>query len=331
MRKLIGKYRALNFEQRILLNTVLGLCVSSVLTAGKLLLGIFTDFNLCIVAVYTASLLLAKLECVLGAASDKPFRKTNAITAGLLFAASAVYIGFMCRTLVFPRERTEKDFFHVGLLALISFIELGFALAGIFRTKNRGQYYRNIKIINFCVALIALLTSQIAILDYTSAENVDVYNACTGICVGAVIAVCAVYILISPAASVVGREHNVFVLKERRKNAFDLSRGSFSLLLCKSRVYGSYYYLAHVRGEVVEGDIVRSKSLWKRMPLFWKIVCCVLSEVLIPAWLIGRFVFFLRSAALPQRLEKWMGENGFERIGEDEEQDGDAIRDVQDA
>ncbi len=42
-----------------------------------------------------------------------------------------------------------------------------------------------------------------------------------------------------------------------------------------------------------------------------KILCCILSEILIFAWLAGRFIFFVRSVNLPKRLEKIMTENGF--------------------
>lgn len=111
---------------------------------------------------------------------------------------------------------------YVLLLAFISFVELGFAIAGLIRTKNKGHYYRNIKIINFCVALIAILTTQMSILNIQSETNtVNIANAYSGIGVGCFIALCGVYILFAPKISVINREHNVFVLENREKKQID--------------------------------------------------------------------------------------------------------------
>lgn len=314
MRKLIRKYKDASFEQRIIITTVIGLCFSTVLASGKLVIGLFTDYNLCSIAVYTFAILLAKLECVLGVKSEKrSFKQRNILIAVFLFVSSFVYIGFMCRLFFIERTPKEYSLVYVELLALISFAELGFAVAGLFRTKNKGHFYRDIKIINFAIALIALLTTQTTILDFTGTTNVDILNAYSGIGVGGFIALCAVYILVAPKISVIDREHNVFRLEHADKNTLiDLSAPTAEITLCKSSVYGGYLYRANVQDRRrVDGHIVRGKSLWKRMHVVFKILCCILSEILIFAWLIGRAVFFLRSANIPKRLDKIMIENGF--------------------
>ncbi len=317
MSDLIRKYRALSFEQRTVVNTMIGLFFSFALACGKLVIGFFTDYNLISVAVYTFALLLAKLECVLGVKTERrTFEQRNALTAVFLLLSSLVYIGFMSRMFFIERKIKNNGMVPVLLLAFLSFCELGFAIAGLLRTKNRGHYYRNIKIINFCVALIAILTTQMAILNMQSQTGiVSVVNAYTGIGVGCFIALCAVYILIAPKVSVVGREHNVFLLREKKKNGLlDMNKKTAELLLCKSFVYGSYLYLANIQGEKVDGKIKRGPSLWNRINILLKILCCILSEILLFVWLFGRGILFLRSACLPQRLEKLMRENGFERI-----------------
>ncbi len=317
MSSLIRKYRALSFEQRTVVNTIIGLCFSYALACGKLVIGFFTDYNLISIAVYTFALLLAKLECVLGVKTKRlTFKQRNTLTAVFLLLSSLVYIGFMSRMFFIERKIKNNGMLPVLLLAFLSFCELGFAIAGLIRTKNRGHYYRNIKIINFCVALIAILTTQMAILNMqTETGVVSPMNAYTGIGVGCFIALCAVYILIAPKVSVVGREHNTFFLKEEKKNRLiDMHVETAELLLCKSFVYGDYLYRAKIAGNTVEGDIVRGRSLWQRMHLLLKILCCILSEILLFVWLIGRGILFLRSACLPQRLETIMRENGFKRI-----------------
>lgn len=314
--KAIRTYRALPFERRMLVNTVIGLCFSSALALGKFAIGLFTDYNLVSIAVYTFAILLAKLQCVLGIKSEKrAFRQRNAMIARFLLAASLIYIGFMSRMFFIERKIKNNTMSYVLILAFLSFCELGFAIAGLIRTKSKGHYYRNIRIINFCVALIAILTTQMAILNMeTQTGVVDIGNAYTGIGVGVFIALCAVYIFVAPKTSVVGREHQTFVLRDGTRNRLiDMEKESAALTLCRSRIYGDYVFRASVEKDTVEGDIGRTPSLWKRMHVVWKVLCCILSEILIFVWFIGRGVLFFRSIDLPSRLNNIMEENGFVR------------------
>lgn len=310
----IRMYKELPYERRVALNTFAGLCLSVALALGKLVVGLFTDYNLIGVALYTLGILLAKAECVLGIKNDKKtFARRNALTAAFLLLSSAAYVGFMCRLFFCEREAKNYGMAYVLILAFISFCELGFAIAGLFRARDKGHYCRNIKIANLCVALIAILTTQIAILDMEAAEA-DIYNAWTGIGVGCYIALCAAYILAAPRMSVTGREHNKFVLADADKNGLmDMSGKTAEITLCRSRVYGDYIFRAKAENGAVEGDIVRGRSLWKRMCLPLKILCCILSEILIFAWIFGRVALFFRAADLPSRLGRLMAANGFER------------------
>ncbi len=285
------------------------------------MIGLLTDYNLISIALYTFGILLAKLECVLGTRNgQKDFQRKNLWAAVFLFLSSVLYIGFMSRMFFIERKIKNRAMIYVLILAFISFCELGFAIAGLFRTKNKGHSYRNIKIINFCVALIAILTTQMSILNMMSQTDiVQIENAYAGIGVGCFIALCAVYILIAPKTSVIDREHNKFVLQDAKQNRLiDLKRKEIELTLCKSFVYGDFVFRAKIEGAVVEGDIVRKRSLFRRMPLPFKILCCILSEILIFVWLIGRGILFLRSACLPQRLEARMQKNGFRRVEQTE-------------
>ena len=313
----IRTYRAWPYEQKTVAKTVIGICGSALLAFGKLAIGLFTDYDLVGIAVYTFALLLAKLECVLGLTNDKQtFRRRNTLAAGFLFLSSLLYIAFMSRMFFIERTVRNRGMMYVLLLAFISFCELGFAIAGLFRTKDKGHLCRNIKIINFCVALIAILTTQISILNMHSETNVvHIGNAYSGIGVGCFIALCAVYILIAPKTSVVGREHQRFTLTEPARNhLIPMREAQTELLLCRSFLYGDYLFRATVREELVEGDIVRGKSLWKRMHVLWKILCCILSEILIFVWLFGRAILFLRTIDLPARLTRTMRNNGFQPI-----------------
>lgn len=316
MRKIIRKYRQMSFEQKTILKTIIGMCGSTLLACGKFIVGLFSDYTLCIIAAYTFAILLAKLECVLGAKSSKrTFRTRNLLIGVFLFISSIVYIVFMVLSLFEEHKIKSHSLNYVVLLAFISFVELGLSIIGIFKTKNKGHFYRDIKIINFCVALIAILTTQITILDFTTTENTAAANAYSGIGIGVFIAICTVYITIAPKIGIVGREYNSFELKQASMNKLvNIEKSSARIMLCKSGVYGSFVFDAKIDGNTVSGNIKQEKSLWKRMNIILKIFCCILSELLIFAWLFGRIVLFFRSINLPQRLERKMLENGFIKI-----------------
>ncbi len=316
MKNFFRKYKQIPFEKKIVINTIIGLCLSTVLALGKFVLGLFSDYTLCGIAVYTFAMVLAKTECVLGVKSKKrTFKTRNLLIALFLFFSSLLYIGFSCRTFFYERKIKEYGFFYTVTVAFISFVEFGFALAGILRLGEREHFFRDIKIINFCIAIIAILTTQITILDFQQAVGADIYNAYTGIGVGVFIGICAVYIYFAPRISVIDRGHNVFSLEDMNKNEIvDMNAPTVRIMVSKSKVYGSYVYSAQVRGNIVEGDIVRGSSVWKNMNIFLKILCCILSEILIFVWLAGRLTFFLRSINIPRRLERKMEKNGFTKV-----------------
>ncbi len=309
------KFRSIPYERKIIAYTVIGICFSSLLAGGKLVVGIFTDYNLCAVAVYTFAFILAKLECVLGVKTHRrTLKKRNIYIALFLLFSSLVYIGYNVRLFFIEREAKNYGTGYAVAVAFISFVELGFAIAGLFRTRNMGHYYRTIKIINFGIALTAIYTTQITLLDFNP-TGADEISAFTGIGVGVFITLCSVYILLAPRLSVAGREHNTFILKNPEANKLvDMQSKTFEIVLCKSFTYGDYVYRAEIVNARVEGDIQRSPSLFKRMPLILKIICCILSEILIFVWLAGRAILFVRAAMLPQRLEKLMTDNGFEKV-----------------
>ena len=178
MSNLFRKYTELSFEQKMIVKTILSLCCSAILSSGKLIIGLFIDYNLCIIAVYTFVILLAKLVCIIGLIKRKrDFKRYNLIAAIFLFLSSIFYNGYMCKFILSGHTVKEYSIVYVCLFALISFSEFGFAIAGILQVKDKGLLFRDIKIINLCIALIAILTTQTTILDYNSANIADILNA----------------------------------------------------------------------------------------------------------------------------------------------------------
>lgn len=169
---------------------------------------------------------------------------------------------------------------------------------------------------NLVSALTAIMTAQVALLS-RSEKNANLYNGVTGVIVGSVTVLLAIYVYYAPKISVVGRERNVFRLVDPHKDRLGTKEGgSVRITLCKSVVYGSYVYVAGRTGEFVDGRIVRTAGGWKRLPVSGKIVCIVLSEILVFVWAAGYAVYFFRSLDMPRKLEGIMAGNGWEKTAE---------------
>ncbi len=315
-RSLLHKFRNLPIQHKTALYTTVGLCISAITAGIKFVTGLLTDYNQCTIAVYTVVLLLAKLQCVLGIASDRrTFRVRNGLISAFLLVSALIYTAFMCRQLFIPRSPSTGTLQSVCLLALVSFVELGMAIAGIVRTAQKDHYCRNIKIINFCIALMAILTTQTALLNFQGVSTAATYNSYTGMGIGLFAAACAVYILLAPSISVFGNEHQIFVLIRPDCNtAINVDCPTLCLPLLGSSVYGSYVYQATICNGVLDGRIQRTPSLWKRMSTPLKVLCCILSEILLFVWLFGRFILFLRSVNLHKRLQKTLQSQGFVKL-----------------
>ena len=201
-------------------------------------------------------------------------------------------------------------------ITAIAFLEMGLAIRGLVKTKYRGHYYRDIKIISLISAMTAMMTAQIALLSFSSEEDMSVYNSYVGIAVGVITLLLAIYVYFAPEISLSDRSHQVF----RPPNANVPFLPDGEILLVSSRIYGDYVFRFERKDSLLVGDIVRNPGLLRRMPLGAKIVCAVLSEILIFVWLIGYFITFFRTLNLPLKLQKRMEESGFEKIEESEKE-----------
>lgn len=300
----------MNRQQRLLFNTQCGLYFSALLVLSRLVLGVMGNLQLIGTALYTASILLAKRQCVVGWKKGSDFAKENVVVFVFLFSSSLLYTSFVVLTFLFGRS-AEGNFIQAVLTALISFTELVLSLISLFRLTD-DHYCFNIKVINVCIAFIALRSTQIALLDYTATTNSELPNMLFGIGVGVAVMICSIALLLRPKFSVMGREYNQFKLSEHNGNNF--SEQNIEVVIVKSKVYGSYVYKAQVNDGIARGNIVRNPSLWKSMHVTLKILCIVLSEILVFAWLVGRLVFMFRTINLHSKLVNLMSAVGFTKI-----------------
>lgn len=321
MKGLIKKYKLLPFEERLIITTAITMTTSALIAAGKILIGLFSDFILVVVGIFGVLLLAAKLQCVLGAKKKTGnFKARNSLIALFMLIAGLVYIFYMGRLLIIGGGSERYGTIKAIMTATIAFFEMGLAVYGLIKTKNKGHYYRDIKIISFVSGMTAIMTAQIA-LTSLSDKDTNFYNGITGVIIGVVTVLLAVYVYFAPQISIIDREHNAFrlctpSLNETIKPSAD---GKVELVLCRSAIYSSCVYRAQMSGDVVEGDIVKTVSGFFRLRIEIKIVLLILSEILVFVWLAGYAVYFFRTVNLPRKLEALMADNGFKKIEEDDE------------
>lgn len=144
-------------------------------------------------------------------------------------------------------------------------------------------------------------------------------NCISGINIGVITILLAVLVYFAPKISTVDRHHNVFALTDAARNGIiDMSAVSVGLAVRKSRIYGDWVYKAQIQESRIDGSLVKTDGLLRRLNVAWKIVFIILSEILIFVWLFGYVVHFIRTVDMPKKLDKLMTANGFLLIAVDD-------------
>lgn len=315
MRAFIDKYRGLPYEEKMLYTTKLSMVLNFFLAIGKILFGLFFGFVFCVAGTFNAFMFLAKLECFLGIKTNKrTFENRNKLISIFLFIASIVYIFYMARLVFFDVKVYDYTMFLGIGIAFISFIELGVAIYGLFKVKKAGHYYRNIKIINFCSALTAIVLTQIAILTFTGIQNVNVLNGLSGMGVGVITLLLSIFIYFAPRVSIIDKEHNKYILMKKEDNKLiDMDKKEGVIVLKKDKIHGNYQYCYSVSNDIVDGHINKTKWVWYKWNIYVQILVIVLSEILIFIYAVSRLVYYFRCLRLVKELDEMMINNGFKK------------------
>lgn len=140
---IIRKFRNRTFEEKTEFNTVFSVCLNIILSIGKGIITIITgSFMFLISAGVNLCIGLAKVECYLGIKNNdkgKEFDKRNIKISLLFMIAGLMYIFYMGRLILFDTKIFKYSMFLGINIAFISFVEMGFAIAGIIKVKRSGD------------------------------------------------------------------------------------------------------------------------------------------------------------------------------------------------
>ena len=92
------------------------------------------------------------------------------------------------------------------MIAFVAIVELGVAIYGCLKAVGKGYYFKNVKLINFCSALTAIVLTEVALMTFATPEQGDTtfISGLFGVVVGVIIIIFAVFILIQPKISILG-------------------------------------------------------------------------------------------------------------------------------
>lgn len=311
---IIKNYKSLTFERKLLYKSIVTATFTFLTSVSKILMGFFIDSIYFVVGGFNLFIVLAKIECVLGIASNKKsFEFRNRLISLFLFLGGLLFDLYMILDYAFDVYHSQHGFITSIVIAGVSFFELGLAIYGFNKAKFTSYFCRNIKIISLIFALNAIISTEFALLSLETYQK-TIYYTISGLIVGTITILISIYIYFEPKIGVVNKEINNYILiHPSLNNLIDMSKND-KFYLSKSWTCGSYYYEYEVINNEIRGKIKQEKNVFKRCHWTIKIILIILSEILIFVYGIIRLIFFFRNINIIKRLDKKMGKNGFKKI-----------------
>lgn len=315
MKNLINKFRSLSYEDRCVFTVKFSIIFNSIIAVGKFGLAIFkSDVFFFVAGVINVLMMMSKLECYKGIKEKlggEDFK--NKVIALFLGLSGIQYTIYMARLIYADTPLTDYGPFISIMIAFVAFVELGVAIYGCFKAVGKGYYFKNVKLINFCSALTAIVLTEVALMTFATPEQGDTtfISGLFGVVVGAIIMIIAAYILIQPKISILGKERNVY----RYVNG-NYDGENINIPLTNSKFYAIHYYEGKVENNIVDGVIKKGKSPIKSWNVWILVLVITLSEILIFPYAIGALVKHFKDIHMIDNLDNKMKELGFEKVEE---------------
>lgn len=320
MKRLINKFRSLNYKEKTLFITMFSIIFNSGLALSKVVLSIvLLDVFFLVSGILNVLLMISKLECYAGIKypHKHSFKHRNMMIGLFLLLSGIQYALYMSRLIYLDIEVMQYDMFLGISIATISFIELGISVKGCFDTYGKGHYFRNLKLIDLCSALTAIVLTEVAIMSFASEEESKMMDGIFGVCVGGIIVLIAIFIFIAPYFSLIDKEHNIYKAINDKNIIND---EVIEIKLTSSKFYRNFVYIGKKQDNIIDGHIIQEKSpIWK-MNIYVKIIVIILSEILIFPYAFGALIFYFKGPKSIKKLDGIMLEKNYLKIKEESEE-----------
>ncbi len=164
----------------------------------KILVGIiFKSWFLITIALYSLCIGVVKNICSRGL-NEKDERKNldRYIMGGAVLTASSLfYIVYSIFQMFIP---TNFDYNMIIAIAIAAFATYSIVVSiiGVVKMRGKSALIKEYKLTNFATAFNNLVLAQIALLSFTSSEDMSFYNGLMGVIVGFIILTTSIYLLI---------------------------------------------------------------------------------------------------------------------------------------
>lgn len=293
----------------------LSLIINFLVALFNIITGLFLNYSILIIGIYSLLISFSKLVSLYSISKNKANdTRFNLLTAILIFISSLIYIIYMSLLLNDLYIKTKYTLVYSIFLALIAFTQLTITIGSFFKINIDTLARRNLLLIYFICALTSLLTTQIALLSINTSPSIDTnfYNGISGISIGIFTLIISLFIVFSKKYSLIVNNNFAFKEVDSSKNKkLDLTNKENSLVLIKSKIYGTYIYSYSYQADSINGNIIKIKPSIKNINIFIKIILIILSEILIFIYLIGYLIFLILLIFIKDKLIKIMEDNGF--------------------
>ncbi len=199
MWSLIRKFRSIPEEKKIIVYGKLSFFKNLFYFLFKIIVGIvFRSWFLIAIAIYSLFIGFVKNNCSRGLLKNKDNIKdiNSYIRGGVVLSVSSVfYITYTIFQMFYPSNFQYNSIIAIAIAAFATY-SIVMSILGIVRAKGKTMLIKEYKFTNFATAFNNIVLAQIAILSFTTSDNMAMYNCAIGVLVGAIILGIGLYLTI---------------------------------------------------------------------------------------------------------------------------------------
>lgn len=309
---LFEKIRSISFEKKTLVMTEMSMSLQILLVLGKFVLAIFKGLFFFVAGIVSIFAILAKLETCFGIVNPqkKSLEYRNNLTSLFICLMGILYSVYMSRLLYTDLEIRSYGVFVGVSIIVISVIEFILAIYGCFRAYGKGHYFRNAKLIDLCLAITAVVLTEIAVTSFFPSDATRLLDGIFGVVGGILIVIIGVYMYAAPKLTIEEHKYNIYIIPDNNLKQYD----KVKVKLSDSKIYGNYVYEGLVIGDQIEGVIKKEKSPITNYSIIFKLLSILIIVILLVPYAFGSLVFHLQGPKMVRKLDKHMKQNGYLKI-----------------
>lgn len=309
---LFNKFRSLSFEKKTLFMTEMSMGLQVLFALGKFILAFYKGALFFVAGIVTVFAILAKLETCLGIVypTRRSLEFRNNTTSLFVCLMGILYSVYMSRLLYTDLEiRSYGTFVGVAIIG-ISIFEFIFAIYGCFRAYGKGHYFRNAKLIDLCLAITALVLTEIAITSFFETDITRILDGIFGVVGGVLIVIIGIYMYCAPKLTIEEHKYNIYIVPFNNLKQYDRVK----VQLSESKIYGNYVYEGLVIGDQIEGVIKKERSPIASYSFFLRFILTIVIILLIVPYALGSLFFHLQGPKIVRKLDSYMVNKGYIKV-----------------